>query len=424
MLGKHSGRAALRERIKELGFELSDAELARVFDDFKALADKKKELFDGDIEALVLKAEIGDDGGPWHLENLHVVSDSTRFATGRVVLRHVDGRIVTQESAGDGPVDAALKAIEQATGVFVKLRKFEVRSVSSGEDAQGEAVVTCEYNGRSYRGTSVTTDIVESGVRAFLEVINAHRVLAPPRRRPERDVARRGRLKRTTGAGMTAQTLFEKVWERHVVVPETADTPAILYIDLHLTHEVTSPQAFDVLRARGLKVRRLDRTLATMDHSTPTDTAQIFGGLPIKLESAARQVRQLEVNCAEFGVNLIGLQDSRRGIVHIIGPGTGRHAARQDHRLRRQPHQHARRIRRPRLRHRHHRGRLRAGHAVPAAAQAEDARDRRRRPAAGRRDGQGPRARHHRQDRRQRRHRPRHRIPRLRHRRRCRWTSA
>jgi len=109
----------------------------------------------------------------WLLENLHVVSDSTRFATGRVVLRHVDGRILTQESSGDGPVDAALKAIEQATGVFVKLRKFEVRSVSSGEDAQGEAVVTCEYNGRSYRGTSVTTDIVESGVRAFIEVINA-----------------------------------------------------------------------------------------------------------------------------------------------------------------------------------------------------------------------------------------------------------
>jgi 3-isopropylmalate/(R)-2-methylmalate dehydratase large subunit len=122
---------------------------------------------------------------------------------------------------------------------------------------------------------------------------------------------------------MSAKSLFEKVWERHVVVPETADTPAVLYIDLHLTHEVTSPQAFDVLRARKLPVRRLDRTLATMDHSTPTDTAQIFGGLPIKLESAAKQVRQLEVNCAEFGVNLIGLQDSRRGIVHIIGPEQG-----------------------------------------------------------------------------------------------------
>ncbi len=122
---------------------------------------------------------------------------------------------------------------------------------------------------------------------------------------------------------MTAKTLFQKVWERHVVVPETPDTPAVLYIDLHLVHEVTSPQAFSVLRERGLAVRRKDRTLATMDHSTPTDTAQIFGGVPIALESAAKQVRQLEVNCAEFGVELLGLRDPRRGIVHIIGPELG-----------------------------------------------------------------------------------------------------
>ena len=122
---------------------------------------------------------------------------------------------------------------------------------------------------------------------------------------------------------MTARTLFDKVWDRHVVVPETPDTPAVLYIDLHLTHEVTSPQAFSVLRSRGLKVRRPDRTLVTMDHSTPTDRAQIFGGVPIALESAAQQIRQLERNCAEFGLDLIGLQDDRRGIVHIIGPELG-----------------------------------------------------------------------------------------------------
>ena len=122
---------------------------------------------------------------------------------------------------------------------------------------------------------------------------------------------------------MTAKTLFEKIWERHEVVPETADTPAILYVDLHLTHEVTSPQAFSVLKARGLPVRRPDRTLVTMDHSTPTDTAQVFGGKPITLISAANQVRQLEKNCAEFGLELIGLTDPRRGIVHIIGPELG-----------------------------------------------------------------------------------------------------
>jgi 2-isopropylmalate synthase len=171
VLGKHSGRAALRDRIKELGFELSDAELARVFEDFKALADKKKELFDGDIEALVLRADFGASG-PWHLESLHAVSDSAGGAMARVSLRHSDGRTLDEETRGDGPVDAAFKAVEAVTGIDVKLRKFEVRSVSMGEDAQGEAVVTVEHNSRVYRGTSITTDIVESAVRAFLEVVN------------------------------------------------------------------------------------------------------------------------------------------------------------------------------------------------------------------------------------------------------------
>jgi len=122
---------------------------------------------------------------------------------------------------------------------------------------------------------------------------------------------------------MSALTLFEKLWRSHEVVAETPDTPAVLYIDLHLVHEVTSPQAFSVLRERGLPVRRPDRTLATLDHSTPTDPAQIFGGVPIRLESARKQVEQLERNASAFGVELIGLKSDRRGIVHIIGPELG-----------------------------------------------------------------------------------------------------
>jgi 3-isopropylmalate/(R)-2-methylmalate dehydratase large subunit len=122
---------------------------------------------------------------------------------------------------------------------------------------------------------------------------------------------------------MNAKTLFEKVWEQHEVVPETTDTPAVLYIDLHLVHEVTSPQAFSLLRSKGLKVRRTDRTLATMDHSTPTDPDEVFGRVPIKVESAARQVKELEKNCREFGVELLGLGNDQRGIVHVIGPELG-----------------------------------------------------------------------------------------------------
>ncbi len=121
----------------------------------------------------------------------------------------------------------------------------------------------------------------------------------------------------------TPRTLFQKVWERHEVVPETADTPAVLYIDLHLIHEVTTPQAFSVLRERGLPVRRRDFTLATMDHSTPTRTEQVFGGAPITIESAAHQVRTLEANCREFKVELLNMQNAERGIVHVIGPELG-----------------------------------------------------------------------------------------------------
>src|SRR5271155_3898264 len=122
---------------------------------------------------------------------------------------------------------------------------------------------------------------------------------------------------------MAASTLFDKVWKAHEVVAETSDTPAVLYIDLHLIHEVTSPQAFSLLQSLGLPVRRPERTLATMDHSTPTTSEQVFGNVPIRVDAAAKQVRQLEQNAADFGVELFGMRDARRGIVHVISPELG-----------------------------------------------------------------------------------------------------
>ena len=171
VLGKHSGRHALRERVKELGFELEEKEFERVFVEFKSLADKKKELFDGDIEALVLRAE-GTDTGPWSLASLRTSSEVDGGGKAAVTLLHVEGTRVERHASGDGPVDAAFKAIDDATGLRPALQKFELRSLTEGEDAQGEAVVYVNYNGRSYRGASATTDIVESATRAFLEVIN------------------------------------------------------------------------------------------------------------------------------------------------------------------------------------------------------------------------------------------------------------
>lgn len=120
-----------------------------------------------------------------------------------------------------------------------------------------------------------------------------------------------------------SRTLFEKVWAEHVVVPETADTPAVLYIDLHLIHEVTTPQAFSLLRELNLPVRRPRQTVATMDHSTPTTPVRTFKDLEIAGSGAAQQVRQMEANCEEFGIELYGFDSDHRGIVHVIGPELG-----------------------------------------------------------------------------------------------------
>ena len=120
-----------------------------------------------------------------------------------------------------------------------------------------------------------------------------------------------------------ASTLFEKIWSEHVVAKESADTPAVLYIDLHIIHEVTTPQAFSLLRAKGLPVRRPNLTLSTMDHSTPTMPVSSFKDLAIVGEGAARQIQQMEQNCREFGLELLGFGSEYRGIVHVIGPELG-----------------------------------------------------------------------------------------------------
>jgi 3-isopropylmalate/(R)-2-methylmalate dehydratase large subunit len=117
---------------------------------------------------------------------------------------------------------------------------------------------------------------------------------------------------------MKPRTIIEKIWDSHIVSQQPG-APALMYVDLHLVHEVTSPQAFDGLRKRGLKVRRPDLTIATTDHSTPTTPR----GLPILDKVAATQVAQLETNCRDFGITCYGLSSERQGVVHIIGPELG-----------------------------------------------------------------------------------------------------
>ena len=125
------------------------------------------------------------------------------------------------------------------------------------------------------------------------------------------------------------RTLFQKVWDDHVVVQED-NRPAVLYVDLHLIHEVTSPQAFAGLDARGLPVRRPDKTLGTMDHSTPTTKVS----LDVIDDMARAQLQKLADNCEKHGIQLYPLGDEGNGIVHVIGPERGFDPARHDHRVR------------------------------------------------------------------------------------------
>lgn len=119
------------------------------------------------------------------------------------------------------------------------------------------------------------------------------------------------------------RTLYEKVWSEHLVIDETDDAPAVLYVDLHLIHEVTTPQAFSLLGERGLPVRRPDLTLATMDHSTPTTPVRTLKDLQIVGAGAAAQVMKMQENCRQFGIKLLGFDSDQRGIVHVIGPELG-----------------------------------------------------------------------------------------------------
>lgn len=125
---------------------------------------------------------------------------------------------------------------------------------------------------------------------------------------------------------MTAapSTLFDKVWDRHLVARGEAARPDVIYVDLHLVHEVTSPQAFGELAARGLSVRRPERTLATMDHSTPTQPMDVEGGWSSIDPQAAKQLSTLRENCERHGVELFAPGSARRGIVHVVGPELGR----------------------------------------------------------------------------------------------------
>jgi 2-isopropylmalate synthase len=171
VLGKHSGRHAFRNRVSELGFALDEFETNRAFQEFKKLADKKKDVYDGDIEAIIMNVD-GESAGPWILQKLEVQTSSDELAKASVVLLGTGPDSETASAQGDGPVAAAFAALESVTGVSITLKKFDLRSASIGEDAQGEVSITVEHGDELYRGNAASVDVVEAAARACLEVIN------------------------------------------------------------------------------------------------------------------------------------------------------------------------------------------------------------------------------------------------------------
>ncbi|WP_246146826.1 2-isopropylmalate synthase [Rubripirellula lacrimiformis] len=172
VLGKHSGRAALADRAKMLGFTLTAEQLNTVFTEFKTLADKKKEIYDGDIVALVQHQISGSVDAQWTLVNYVVTSGKGRGPVVELTLRNGDEESTEKIEQGDGPIDAAFWAVEKITGVEVVCKDYRVRSATLGRDAIGEVNLEVEHKGRSYRGVGVSTDTVESTILAMLNAVN------------------------------------------------------------------------------------------------------------------------------------------------------------------------------------------------------------------------------------------------------------
>jgi len=175
VLGKHSGRHALVNALAELGYELDRSELDAVFARFKEVADRKGRISAADLEALMSDEMRAEMDGALRLDQMHFRGGSDERPVARVVIRDPDGAVHEAETAGDGPVDALMKAIDAAVGTTGTLLEYAVSAVTSGKDALGEARVVCEIDGRAFAGQSVSTDVLEASAIAYLRAVDASR---------------------------------------------------------------------------------------------------------------------------------------------------------------------------------------------------------------------------------------------------------
>ena len=171
VLGKHSGRHAFRDRVAQLGYSVDDQTIEQAFTAFKALADKKKDVYDEDVEA-ILDQQLRSERRLWELVRFQVTSGTDMIATATVVVRDSAGVQRMDAATGDGPIDAVYSAIQRITGVGIKLDEYRSRAVTGGKDAQGEVNIAVRHNDRKVRGCGLSTDVIEAAARAYLSAIN------------------------------------------------------------------------------------------------------------------------------------------------------------------------------------------------------------------------------------------------------------
>jgi len=172
VLGRHSGRHGFVDRCKQLGYHLTEEEIQVAYDKFLAIADRKKEVFDEDIAAII-SDEVRMVEQVYHLEYLNVTSGTGTLPTGAVKIRTRDGQVHQAAACGDGPVDAAYEAIRKATGQSPKLDNYNIRAITSGKEAMGEATVRIKNEaGQTFIGRGASTDIIEASAKAYVDAIN------------------------------------------------------------------------------------------------------------------------------------------------------------------------------------------------------------------------------------------------------------
>lgn len=304
VLTARSGRAALKHRIESLGITLTKEKLNEVYKLFLKLADKKKEITDDDIQLLV-----GHD----HDVNKPILMKSLRITSGKGIASEasielvVFGKPYSATASGNGPVDAGINALKQIIQRDMVLQEFTIQAINKGSDDMGKVHMQILHDGKVYYGFGAHTDIVVASVEAYISAVNkfmqqelsTHQITELPNNR-------------------CVATLFDKLWDAHVV-SQVEDGPTQLYIDRMYCHEVTSPQAFDGMRKRGLSVFRPQQITCIPDHNIPTQHQD----KPIVDPVSKKQVDALDKNARDFGVQYFPMGHAKNGVIHVVGPENG-----------------------------------------------------------------------------------------------------